>query len=659
MEILINFKDINVASLDVEFDTYCKNNDEIIAKTLATDNPTFKNTFGLMAQFENDTLSIGSFLSSVHPNKDICAKALELQEKYNNYNINVGYRKDLYNCLKAYYDGNYQLEKTSLSAEQNKTVEDTMISYKRSGIHLNNPEIEVIQKEIAKLCNQFSDNVNKSNTSYVCTKEELNGLQDSWFTENKKVKIDTQDSNSETMSVQMYTVTLKYPDYFPIMDYCVSEAIRKKMFMGFNSQCQMNEEILATTIKLRDKLAKLLGYNNFADYATELRLIKNGDNALNFLKNLNTRFTEQYDIESNKLLQFAQNHAKYPLNKNNLDKWDLRYYSRIMKEETFNIDKKELAKYFPMNQVISGTMQIYQELLGLVFTELETDNKWHQSVQLFQVNDKKTGTLMGHFYLDLYPREDKYGHAAVFPLYSSCENRRGKIGYSLCSMVCNFPKDECLDFDDVTTFFHEFGHVMHFTCARPEYVKYGAFGVETDFVEVPSLMFELWCYEQEALNILSKHVETGLPLSSEIANKVKQFDKFNYGNFIKRQLLLGIFDLTLHKFYNENMSCNQVWDSLEKDISKSGLVPNTFPYTTFGHIMSDYSAGYYSYLSSETYADHIFCRIFKGHVLDSVVGERFRNILFKQGSVKTGDVLFKELVGEELDDKYYFLTNVL
>ena len=224
-------------------------------------------------------------------------------------------------------------------------------------------------------------------------------------------------------------------------------------------------------------------------------------------------------------------------------------------------------------------------------------------------------------------------------------------------MACNFPANDCLEFGDVETFFHEFGHVMHEICSKTQLSDFSGFGVENDFVEAPSQMLEFWCYEAKPLQMMSSHKETGKVIPKRLINKLKKVKNVLQGFHNKRQLLFGLYDLTVH--LNNDLDPLELWKEKEVSILKDEYVEGTSFISSFGHLMGGYDAGYYGYLRSETYATNMFYKMFKQNPLSKESGLKYRKYILEPGSTKDGIELLKDFLGEETDDKYFLLEKGL
>lgn len=522
-----------------------------------------------------------------------------------------------------------------------------MREFKRSGLCLDEKEYDEVKKlkeKLEDLCLRFSKNINEEDTSFEFSGDELKGMPESWF-------------NTHKSENNMYKVTLKYPDFIPIMKYVTNEDVRKKMFLAFYNRCEGNNvKVLEDIIKHRSVIAKKLGYKHHADYQTENRIMKNGENVTNFQNHMNNLFTDSYDNDMKTLTDFAKM-CDFPLEKEKIDPWDRAIYSRLYTEKICNIDLKEVKKYFPLETVIDGMFVIYQKLLNLKFTEIDTDNKWHSEVKLFEVRDNgDTKDVLGHFYVDLHPRKGKFNHAAALSLITR-SNYNGIMRTPVITIACNFPKNECLEFRDVVVLFHEFGHVMHFICCKTNISSLNAFEIEMYFIEAPSQMLEFWCYTPESLILMSKHTENQKALSDDIIEGLKIGKNILQGINYKRQLLFGLVDMVYHKMdleLDSEIDTTRLWYDMEEKLF-GYYTENTHPQAGFGHL-TDYSAAYYGYLRSETYAANMFYKKFKdGKVLDSEVGCEYRKKILEPGSSRDALELLKDFLGEEPDDKYFLL----
>jgi thimet oligopeptidase len=600
--------------------------------------------------------SLFDFVINFFPDKELRDAGQEAENEIKKFFIDVMLRRDLYQAFADYQNSTYQQEKSSLSLEQNRFLVHEMRDFRRNGLHLDDEkynEVKTKLKDLSELCTKYQNNLNEDVTSFEFLKDEIPGMPAHWFCDEKLIKKDENDASS----VEKYKLTLKYPDINPVLDYVTNEATRKKMFIAYNSRSAVeNTELITKAIQLRYEIAKILGYQYHADYKTELAVIKTGKNAMDFENDMNQKFTPLYEADMKNLLDFAKNESKTPLIKEKFDPWDLRFYIHEITEKECVINMEEVRKYFPLEVVTKGLFEIYQTLLGLVFTEVETKNKWHDEVKLYRVSDKETSEVMGYFYLDLHPRDGKYGHAAAFDFRTGCQISKEERLHHIMAVACNFPKDGCIEFEDVETFFHEFGHVMHQICSKPELTEFAGFGIEWDFIEAPSQLLEYFVYTKEGLALMSKHSETGETVPQELIDKLNKKKNFMGGYFYKRQLLFGIVDLKYHMLtdFSEPVDMQAVWYATEKEVFGVDNETKLFPFASFGHLMGGYDAGYYGYLLAETYAANMFYKMFKfGSVLDQTAGMRYRKKLLEPGSTKEALQLLEDFLGEKPNADFF------
>lgn len=589
-----------------------------------------------------------TFPEQTSPDEHIRQASEKAVRQLSEIKITCEQREDVFQSFRLYEQGAYRQEKDHLDPEQCRYFERIMRAYRRNGLYIHDAAVKEtildIKQKISKLSISFEHAVDEENTSFLMSAQELDGLPDSWFTKEREHQ------------AGIYTVTLKYPDLFPVLDYATNRDTRKKIFEAYESRCeQENLPILKEILILRNNLAKILGYKTHADFAIEVGLAKNEATAKSFLNDLNTRFTPLLKDNLTDLTNFAR--AKEKDDTLQLELSDIRYYQRLREEEICSINMKQIAEYFPLQTVISGTLKIYEQLLGLKFIEQENTSIWHSDVQYFDVYNYDSAAdsvqdKIGGFYLDLHPREGKYGHAAAFMMRARCDishltGNSGDKQLALSAIVCNFPKNENVNFADVVTFFHEFGHVMHFTCSDTKLAALHADFTETDFVEAPSQMLENWCYQPAALKILSSHYQTRQPLPQEIAEQLAKKEKLHAGYRYKRQLVFGLFDLNIHSMPHEELEqldLKNYFNQLRADILMLPKSGGCFP-ASFGHLISEYDAGYYGYLMSETYSTDMFVNIFEKDPLSAENGARYRQCILKPGATLDGFEMLENFLG--------------
>jgi thimet oligopeptidase len=572
-------------------------------------------------------------MKDFYTDKTIRDHCNDLSTMLSQWSVEQSMRRDLYMKYKHYETHQYLVEKPFKTKEQQLYFENIMRDYKLRGLDLPNDmfeELKTIKKEIVSLCSDFQHNMGSENHIEYLTKEELDGLPHQYIEER------LQDSG-------LVKVTLKYPDYIPLMEYAKNRDIRKKFMTLFKSRCiKENTPIITKVFKLRSKMATILGYTNYSDYKLVKSMADNTETVTNFLQDLLEKVLPLRESDMNEL----QKMADYKL-----EMWDIAYYSRLYTEKTCDFDKEQLKQYFPVDTVVKGAFDIYQKLLGFTFTKVTDMNNtlWHDSVTLYSVHNTSCMSLdiedglVGYFYLDLYPREGKYSHAACFPFISKSENT-----LPVATMACNFGQGH-LSFDEVETFFHEFGHVMHHLSSKAKIKDMASFSCEHDFVETPSQMFEEWCYMPETLNIMSKN----LPV--ELITKLNKSRKMLQGYHYARQLMFGIFDMTIHSSSFDSMGLTPVelFSKIQKDIMNLDTIDNTSEPASFGHLMGGYDAGYYGYLWSLVYAKDLFSMFCPNKLLDPMLGLKLRKEVLSQGALRPSLESIKVFLGRDCSNEAF------
>ncbi|XP_076029322.1 thimet oligopeptidase-like isoform X2 [Oratosquilla oratoria] len=563
------------------------------------------------------------------------------EQKLEDFDVEMSMRKDIFDRVVAY---NKNIGTKGLLPEQKRLVEKLIRHGKRNGLHLSEEirvEVKAVKKRMSELSIKFQRNLNEDNTKLYFTKEQLAGMPDDFITE-----LAQKDDKLE--------VTLKYPHLFPITKKCRVPDTRKEMMTASQAKCmEENTPILEELVALRQKQADLLGYKNHAAYILEERMAKTPEKVDEFLATLSDKLQILWTKEKEEMLELKQEECKkycYEFS-GSLDYWDFRYYMNMVEECKYAVDQNEVRQYFPLEKVTSGLLHIYQTLLGLKFTHVPDAETWHDDVKLYQVEDSKTEEVLGFFFLDLYPRDGKFGHAAIFPLQPSCEAVDRSRQVAVCAMMCNFTKPTkekpaLLDHSEVETYFHEFGHVMHHICSRVQYSMFAGTRVERDFLEAPSQMLENWVWEKEPLVLMSGHYKNGEVLPDELIEKLAKSRKANAGGFNLRQIVLGTFDQKIHT--RGKADTKSLFAETYMEVMGIKTIPDTNMPANFGHLAGGYDAQYYGYLWSEVFSMDMYESRFKGEgILNHEVGGCYRAKILQPGGSKDAVELLRDFLGRD------------
>ena len=579
-----------------------------------------------------------SLIEQTSTNSEVRDTATETLKKLSEWSVGIDYREDVYRVLKAFAD-----TKPQLNGEDKKLFEETMRDYRRAGLELpkaGRDEVERIRKELTALETDFQNNVTKATNSVKFTKTELAGVPEDFLSQIKT----GDDEYTAKANVTWH--------YISVMDNARREDTRKRFLAEHDNLARVaNLPLLEKILGLRDDVAKKLGYKNYADYVTEVKMVKNGATAIKFLEDLKTGLQPKFAAE---LEEFRQLKVKETGDANaKINIWDWRYFSNQLKKEKYNVDAEQLRVYFPYQPVLDGMFAIYQRIFGLKFEKVEPPYKWIGDLQFYAVSDARTGEPMGLFYLDMFPREGKYNHFAQFGIVEGKLLPDGKYQRPVCALICNFPaptKDHpsLMSHDDVETIFHEFGHAMHTILTRARYSRFAGTSVPRDFVEAPSQMLENWPWDKKVLDsFAADYRDPSKKIPAEILAKLKEARLATEGTRYRRQLAFGLMDLTLHSQISAANATNALALSNEKlgDVFLP-MLPDTAFIGYFGHIIG-YGAGYYGYAWADAIAADmatVFEKSPDGY-FDKATGLRLRKEVYEAGDSRDVNVSIEKFLG--------------
>lgn len=616
----------------------------IIAISISDEERTFENTVGaidsMIARLDA-AANMSLFMGYVHPEASIREAATAGEQYWSEWAVDFSTNEALYNAVKAYADTNPELE-----GEQARLLEHTLRDYKRSGMMLSasdREKLKAIQKELGKLSIEFEANIRTDETVIPLTRDELEGTPQSII-----------DGLMEVNGV--YLVTLDYPTFGPIMDYCEVPETRQKVWWSYSRRAgKKNVEVLEKIIKLRDEASDLLGYDTTADYEIEVRMAKDAATVQAFYDQLIPVVRKKSEQDYAEMVAAKRDH----LGDSNAEfhPWDFSFYYDRIKNQKYAVDSQEVQKYFPLQGVMDGLFEITQYLYGITYVEV-TDSAeerktplWHEDVRLFEVWDDATGEQLGEFYIDLHPRDNKYSHAAQWGLVQHKIWEDGSKRMPVAALVCNFTKPTAdkpslMTHDEVETFFHEFGHCLHTILSEAHYATFAGTGVERDFVEAPSQMFEEWVWTPETLSLFAKHYETGEPMPQSLIDGMIAAKNLQSGMKTESQIYLGLMDQAFHTDKDGVVDTTQVGYDVYDRTRMYTHTPGTWYQGGFGHL-TGYQAGYYGYMWSLVYAQDMFQRFKELGMLDQEAGRYYRDKILAMGGTLDGLDLVRGYLGRE------------
>ncbi len=578
---------------------------------------------------------------------------------------------------------------------QKQLKKDLLEAFEDSGVALpadKRDRFKAISERLIELAQEFSKNIRENKTTLTFSKEECQGLPQSYL---DRVPHDEEGN---------IVVGFDYPDFVPFMANAADAEARKRYYVAnMNRGTARNLEILDEIVALRKEIGDLYGVPSYAHYVTKRRMVENPETVMRFLNEVKSRVTE---AELGDLRQLAEMKAELtglPVDQASIARWDVVYYRERLREKRYAVDQETLREYFPTLPTVRWMLDITERLYGIRFTEAIVP-VWHDDVMYYDVEDAVSGERIGGIYLDLYPRADKYKHAAAWPVRGVARNE-GRQPISV--LVTNFNR-RGLTHSELETLLHEFGHVMHGVLSRTEYNQHSGTSVERDFVEAPSQMYEEWASRMESLKLMRNHCATCPLIDESLVQRIRAAKKFGSGIDYGRQLLYASFDMALAGEGVGNRGSGvgadeavvgyrlsvvggrtadlssttdnrqprtassapttdnrsdprppapdslslRFWTDMERSTPMGYVEGSEFP-GTFEHIASGYAAGYYGYMWAKVIALDLIAA-FGPNVMNEAVGRRFRELILSRGSEEPARDLVERFLGRPVSSDAFF-----
>lgn len=617
--------------------------DEVRALHSAKDEAlTWDNTLGKIDKARLALRNSGDFpalMAVAHPDEAVREAAKKCEPKVDKFDTAFFLDRDIASVVKR-----YAAKKESLNPVRARLLSHMIRDYRRNGLDLDAPgqkRLTELNEELTKLGQSFDSNLAESALFLEVDPKDLEGLPPSYIETHKpgpngKIKITTD-----------------YPDYFPVIQYAKNRNVALQLYTLFdNRAADKNVAVLEKILLLRREKAKLLGYATWADYVLEPRMAKTSGTVATFLDGLRKHLKKKGDDE---LKEFIAMHVKLGGKAtDSIPISDRLYLEDQVRKEKYGLDSQELSKYFEVSRVKQGILDITSKLFGISYKTIDSP-KWHADVEVVEVSDTATKRVLGRFYFDLYPREGKYKHAAVFSIRETRTMDDGSRLLPIAAIECNFPKPGAapalLAHHDVTTFFHEFGHVLHHLLSESELVSFAGTSVARDFVEAPSQMLEEWGWSRETLDTFAKHYQTNALIPEALFDAMQRSRGFGIGLQTQRQLFLAALDQTYHT-RAPGFDTTQVLKEVQNDYLPFKYVEGTHFQATFGHLIG-YDAGYYGYQWALSIARDLFTRFERDGIMNTKTAADYRaNVLAKGGSDEEAK-LVEHFLGRAPSDSAY------
>jgi oligopeptidase A len=574
--------------------------------------------------------------------------------KLSEYATETGQNLELYQAYKSIHDS---AEFASLDRGQQKMINNALRDFHLSGVDLaadKQARYKEISQQLSKLASQFEENLMDATNAWqkvITDVEQLKGLPESALAQAKQ--------SAEAEGKEGWLISLQFPSYLAVMTYADNRELRREHYQAYSTRASDqspdadkwdNSEAMEQILALRHEKAQLLGFNNYAEYSLATKMADSTDTVVNFLEDLAEKSLGQAQRDLDELRQFAA--SEHGLE--DLQAWDIGYYSEKMRQHFYQLSQEEVKAYFPVSRVLPGLFAIVEKLYGLQISPITEFDSWHPDAHFYQIIDKDQQPR-GRFYLDLYARAKKRGGAWMDDCVGRKKTADG-IQHPVAYLVCNFTpptgdQPALLTHDEVETLFHEFGHGLHHMLTQIDHLGVsGINGVEWDAVELPSQFMENWCWEKEALALISGHYQTGEALPDQLFAKMLAAKNFQAGMMMVRQLEFSLFDFKIHQDYDPAQG-GRIYQTLQSIRDRVAVVKppafNRFAHS-FSHIFAGgYAAGYYSYKWAEVLSADAFSLFEENGIFDRATGEAFLHNVLEQGGSSEAMSLFKNFRGRE------------
>ncbi len=580
-----------------------------------------------------DAYGAAPFMARVHPDKDVVAKAIEMEERLQKWSTDIVFRRDLYETVKALAEA-----VDSLDAVEQRLIEHWMRDFRRAGHELPEEDrqaLQQMQKRLIELQVAFSKNLDEFEDFIDVSEEQLAGLSADYI-----ARLGKGDAKGT------YRITMAYPDYVPYMEQGRDRSLRKALQHKFwNQAASQNKPLLEQAVAIRQEMAALLGYATWAHYAMEPKMAAAPGNVEEFYSGLIDRLQEKAAEELAAMKPAME--AEYP--SEDIRTWDWSYLDTLQRKNDYGVDPDEVASYFSLEPLIEGMFDVTGDVLGLDYERIEDTKAWHPDVFLYAIKNRGESEPIAYFYADLFPREGKFGHAAAFAIQYGREEQ-GEYVKPVAAIVANFTKPTAdspslLQHGEAVTLWHEFGHVLHFCLTTVDLVRFSGYDTEWDFVEAPSQIMENWMWEPEVLQRFARHHETGEPIPDELVGKLVEARDLNVGLRTLRQMFLGRLDLDMHSTSGP-VDIEEIYRT-SHDLTQLPFHEETFFPAVFGHLMGGYDAGYYGYLWAQVYGDDMFSVFESEGITSPDVGRRYREEVLATGGSRDAIDHLRAFLGRE------------
>jgi thimet oligopeptidase len=580
----------------------------------------------------------GAFLAQVATDPSVRDAGQDAEERLTKWRVALPFRDELYRAVSAYAE---TPEAQQLTEEHRRLLDFWLRDFRRAGQDLpaeRRRELEELRSRLVELEVAFGRNVNEYQDGLELTRDQLAGLPDEY--------VERLNPGSEPGT---YRVSLDYPESVPFMEQAHHRSLREQLLRkNWNVAVEANRPLLEEALRIRRRVAELLGKPTWAHHALEVKMAGTPERVTAFYEELTPPLVDatRHEVAEMQQLLAADGYV------GELETWDWGYYDTRLARERHGVDQNVVSEYLPLDSVLEGMFALTGDVFGLDYRNVADARAWHPSVRLYEIRDRDSGELLAHFYMDLFPREGKYGHAAAFPLLVGHRGANGEYVKPVSAIVANFTPpsgdrpsmlthgQHC----EIETLFHEFGHILHMSLTRAEFARFSGAETEWDFVEAPSQIMEHWVWEPAILQRFARHFRSGEPIPTELVERMAAARYLNVGVRATRQVFFGTMDLALHTADSPDI------DAIARDAYAVTGLPypdDTFYLARFGHLMGGYDAGYYGYLWAEVLGDDMWSRFATEGVTSRQVGHDYRRAILEPNGSRSGDQMVRDFLGRD------------
>jgi thimet oligopeptidase len=602
-----------------------------LGRLLAATGPrTIANTlvpYNLAVLHADNAAGEGQLLEATSPDSAYRATAALVKRDAIQFLTELSLNRDAYNALNA-------VDVSGADAATRYFLQRTLRDFRLAGVDRDEAarkKIAALNDSIVAIGQEFERNIRDDSRTIRVAPEELAGLPEDF------VKAHPPGTDG------MVSLSIEYPDYFPVMNYCKSESVRKRLFLASGNRAYpQNMAVLDRLLERRHELAGLLGHESWADYITADKMIGTERKAAAFIQRLNDLTLKAGRAEYETYLKRKREDDP---SAQAVNIWERRYYGDLIRKRDYDFDARQARPYFPFEGVKQGVLDATSRLFGVTYRRLAGIPVWDPSVEAYEMYEGDR--LLGRFYLDLHPRPNKFNHAANFPIHGGASGVQLPQG----ALVCNFPGGTpgdpgLMEHSDVVTFFHEFGHLLHSIIGGQQaWEPLSGVATERDFVEAPSQFLEEFAWNPVVLRTFARN-DAGEPVPADLVRRMRRADAFGRAVSNSFQVLYAAISLDLYNRDPKGLDTDRVIASLEPRYQPFPTVPDTHMQTSFGHL-DGYSAIYYTYEWSLVIAKDLWSRFDAANPFDATLARQYRDSILAPGGSKPAAELVRSFLGRD------------